>query len=104
MEQLARSQLDYPAISEGSGGRAREDQTDVFDGAAGRTHTWAYMGRPTPAGFVGRAADREAADVHQFEPTLGHLSDFVGRFKSLEDDVYHGTSDLQFMCVRLTKC
>jgi hypothetical protein len=93
VEELSRAQLYYSAIGEGSGSPAREHQTDVLYGAADRTHTWAYMGRPTPARFVGRAADGEAAEMHELEATLDHLSDFVGRFEALENDVNHGASD-----------
>src|SRR5438552_10839967 len=100
VEKLARSQLHHSAIRESSGSRAREHQADVLDGAVSRTHTWPYMRRPTPPRLVGRATDREAAEVHQFEATFDHLSDLVGGLEPLQYDVNHRIADLRFMCVR----
>ena len=54
------------------------------------------MLRPFPAGLVGRAADRHAADVDDLEPAELELAHFVRRFETLQDDVdvHHAASTL----------
>lgn len=94
MEELTGSELHDPSIGERGRRGPRQYQPDVLHQAVGCPHTRSDMGGPAPAGLIGRSTDGHSAEPHQLEPSFDHLSNFVGRFKSLQNDVNHSIVSL----------
>src|SRR5215469_10469116 len=60
----------------------------MLDRATRRAKSWADMQRPSPAGFIGRPADRHAADPDNLELAFLKIPNFVGLLEPLQDHIY----------------
>src|SRR5215470_7557563 len=60
----------------------------MLDRATRRAKSWADMQRPYPAGFIGRPADRHAADPDNLEHAFLEIPNFVGLLEPLQDHIY----------------
>src|SRR5678815_6006790 len=89
VERLARSKLDDRAIVERGGGGAGEHKSDVLDRAAGCPNSWPDVLGPFPPGLVRCAANRQPADVNDFELAIDEHAGLVRRLETLEDDQIH---------------
>src|SRR5712671_2715748 len=67
VEDVSRAHLIDVAVVHRSGRPAGDDDPDMLNRAARRAGSRAYMQRPSPAGFIGRAADRHADDPDNLE-------------------------------------
>jgi hypothetical protein len=65
---------------------------DVFYRTALQTLSRAHMNRPLPARFVAGSADCHVAEMDKFEFAFLKRADFVGTFKSHENDFVHVVS------------
>ena len=92
VKDLTGTKLDDRAVVERGGGRPGQHEPDVFDCAAGRTDSWTDVLGPFPSRLVGRAADRQAADVDELELALDEHAGFVGCVELFESDRIHDTS------------
>ncbi|MGO8999983.1 MAG: hypothetical protein ACLQVI_42195 [Polyangiaceae bacterium] len=71
----------------GSSPTTRDDHPDVLDLAHRLPELRSHVDRPAPAGLVGRAADRHAAQMQELESPLVEDAGLVRRVEALEDDV-----------------
>src|SRR5215471_21746995 len=69
VEDVSRTQLCDSTVVDCRCRPAGDDNADMLDRAARHAGPWADMQRPSPARFVGRAANRHAADPNNFEFT-----------------------------------
>src|SRR5215472_19221076 len=60
----------------------------MLDRATRRAKSWADMQRPSPAGFIGRSADRHTADPDNLEHAFLEIPNFVGLLEPLQDHIY----------------
>src|SRR5215831_10701321 len=60
----------------------------MLDRATRRAKSWADMQQPSPAGFIGRPADRHAADPDNLELAFLEIPNFVGMLEPLQDHIY----------------
>src|SRR5262245_6346619 len=89
VEKIPGPQLDDAPVVERYGCDARDDEPDVLDAATRRARTGPNVNGPLPPRLIRRAADREAADMHDLESSLRELADFVRCVELREDDVEH---------------
>src|SRR6516162_6519540 len=60
----------------------------MLDRATRRAKSWTNMQRPSPAGCIGRPADRHAADPDSLEHAFLEIPNFVGLLEPLQDHIY----------------
>src|SRR6516162_5688388 len=60
----------------------------MLDRATRRAKSWTNMQRPSPAGCIGRPADRHAADPDSLEHAFLEIPHFVGLLEPLQDHIY----------------
>src|SRR5215472_5344830 len=86
VEEVTRAHFDHPAICEGSSSRACDHEPDMLDLTAILSQLTADVLGPAPAGLIGGALDRHAADAHELESAHGHLPHLIRMLKALQ---YH---------------
>src|ERR1700726_2665577 len=88
VEDVSRAHLGDRAVVHRRGRAAGDHDADMLDQAARGANSRADMERPSPAGFIGRAANRHAADPNNLELALLESPNFVGLLEPLQDDLY----------------
>src|SRR6266481_9701828 len=76
------------AVVHRSSRAARDDDADMLDRAARRAGRRADMQRPSPAWFIGRAANRHAAYPNNLELALVKGSNFVRLLEPLQHHIH----------------
>src|SRR5215467_3725499 len=88
VKDVSRAHFSDGAIVHCSSRAAGDDDSDVLDRATRGANSWADMHRPSPAGLVGRAADRHAADPDNLELAFLEIPNFVGLLEPFQDHIH----------------
>src|ERR1700726_4705656 len=84
VEDVSRAHLGDGGVVHCSCCAARDDDADMLDRAARR----ADMHRPSPAWFIGSAANRHAAYANNLELALLKSTNFVGLIETLQHHIH----------------
>src|SRR4029077_1667847 len=84
VEDVSRAHLGDRAVVHRSSRAAGDDDADMLDRAARPAGRRADMQRPSPAWFIGRAANRHAAYPNNLELALLKGPDFIGLLEPLQ--------------------
>jgi hypothetical protein len=87
VKQGSGRQLYDSTIVESGSRCTRDDKAYVLHCTSRRVDRGSDMLRPSPPGFVGRAADRKPADPYNLKPAAGELANFVCGIESFHDHV-----------------
>jgi hypothetical protein len=88
VEDVSRAHLSNGAIVHRSCRPARDDDADMLNRATRRANSRTDMERPSPAGFIGRAANRHATYPNNLELALFERSNFVGLLEPLHHYIH----------------
>src|SRR5271156_3405232 len=88
VEDVSRAYLGDGAVVRCSSCAARDDDADMLDRAARRAGRRTDMQRPSPAWFIGRAADRHAAYPNNLELSFLKGPNFVGLLEPLQHHIH----------------
>src|ERR1700730_13453279 len=88
VEDVSRAHISNGAIVHRSCRPARDDDADMLNRATRRANSRADMERPSPTGFIGRAANRHATYPNNLELALFERPNFVRLLKPLQHQIY----------------